>query len=75
MITLIAVIQLGTSISAQFLQLQPFTTCTNIGDMAIMALPMTLIIITGEIDLSVASMLALSAELMGVLWIHHWRCR
>ena len=33
---------------------------------------MTLIVITGEIDLSVASTLALSAELMGALWIHHW---
>ena len=42
-----------------------FTLCTNIGDLAIMALPMTLIIITGEIDLSVASILALSAELLG----------
>jgi rhamnose transport system permease protein len=37
-----------------------------------MALPMTLIIITGEIDLSVASILALSAELLGYLWMHHW---
>jgi rhamnose transport system permease protein len=37
-----------------------------------MALPMTLIIITGEIDLSVASILALAAELLGYLWMHHW---
>jgi rhamnose transport system permease protein len=33
---------------------------------------MTLIVITGEIDLSVASILALSAELLGDLWMHHW---
>jgi rhamnose transport system permease protein len=72
-VALVAVIVLGTSISPQFTSsYNLFTTCTNIGDLAIMALPMTLIIITGEIDLSVASVLALSAELMGALWIHHW---
>jgi rhamnose transport system permease protein len=72
-VALIAVFILGTSISPQFTSsYNLFTTCTNIGDLAIMALPMTLIIITGEIDLSVASVLALSAELMGALWIHHW---
>ncbi len=72
-VALVAVILLGTSISPQFTSsYNLFTTCTNIGDLAILALPMTLIIITGEIDLSVASTLALSAELMGDLWIHHW---
>ena len=72
-VALVAVILLGTSISPQFTSsYNLFTTCTNIGDLAIMALPMTLIIITGEIDLSIASVLALSAELMGDLWIHHW---
>ena len=72
-VALAAVFVLGNSISSQFLSnYNIFTTCTNIGDLAIMALPMTLIVITGEIDLSVASILALSAELMGDLWIHHW---
>jgi rhamnose transport system permease protein len=72
-VALIAVFLLGTSISGQFTSsYNLFTTCTNIGDLALMALPMTLIIITGEIDLSIASILALSAELMGDLWIHHW---
>jgi rhamnose transport system permease protein len=72
-VALIAVIILGISISSQFTSSYSlFTTSTNIGDLAIIALPMTLIIITGEIDLSVASTLALSAELMGVLWLHHW---
>ena len=65
-VALIAVILLGTSISPQFTSsYNLFTTGTNIGDLAIMALPMTLIIITGEIDLSIASILALSAELHG----------
>lgn len=35
---------------------------------ALVALPMTLIIITGEIDLSVASMLGLSSAVMGSMW-------
>ena len=61
-VALVAVI-FGTSISSEFTSsYNLFTLCTNIGDLAIMALPMTLIIITGEIDLSVASTLALSAE-------------
>ena len=72
-IALVAVFLLGNSISSQFLSsYNIFTAGTNIGDLAIMALPMTLIVITGEIDLSVASTLALSAELMGDLWLHHW---
>jgi rhamnose transport system permease protein len=72
-VALAAVVVLGISISPQFTSsYNLFTTSTNIGDLAIIALPMTLIIITGEIDLSVASILALSAELMGDLWIHHW---
>jgi rhamnose transport system permease protein len=49
-----------------------FTTCTNIGDIAIMTMPMTLIIMVGEIDLSVASTLALGGETLGYLSLHHW---
>ncbi|HWE08873.1 MAG TPA: ABC transporter permease [Solirubrobacteraceae bacterium] len=72
-VALAAVFVLGISISPQFTSsYNLFTTSTNIGDLAIIALPMTLIVITGEIDLSVASILALSAELMGDLWLHHW---
>jgi rhamnose transport system permease protein len=37
---------------------------------ALVALPMTFIIITGEIDLSVASTLGLSSAIMGFLWNH-----
>ena len=36
----------------------------------LIALPMTFIVITGEIDLSVASTLGLSSALMGLLWNH-----
>jgi rhamnose transport system permease protein len=52
-----------------------FFTPGNLGNLtsavmevAIMALPMTLIIITGEIDLSVESMLGLSCAVLGALW-------
>lgn len=36
---------------------------------ALIVLPMTLIIVTGEIDLSVASMLGLTSAVMGWLWL------
>ncbi|MCC6427680.1 MAG: ABC transporter permease [Phycisphaerales bacterium] len=41
---------------------------THIFDLAILALPMTLIIITGGIDLSVGSTMALSAVTLGMLY-------
>ena len=44
-------------------------------DVAIVALPMTLIIITGEIDLSVESMIGLSGAILGWLWAAGFRSR
>ncbi|WP_375480978.1 ABC transporter permease [uncultured Jatrophihabitans sp.] len=44
----------------------------NTGYIAIMALPMTFVVMTGEIDLSVASMLGLSGATVGYLWHHGW---
>ena len=41
---------------------------SNIMEIAIMALPMTMIIIAGEIDLSVASLLGLTSVVLGLLW-------
>ena len=53
-------IAFGASVSPYFLQsTNLFYICLNVGEVAIMALPLTLIVITGEIDLSVASMLGL----------------
>lgn len=56
-------------------QVPHFLTSTNVfyiglnmGELAIMALPVTLIVITGEIDLSVASMLGLSGVVAGQLF-------
>ena len=41
----------------------------DLAPIALIALPMTLIIIAGEIDLSVASILGLSSAIMGQLWL------
>ena len=43
----------------------------DIGQVAIMALPMTMIVLTGEIDLSVASMLGLGTAVFGYAFGHH----
>jgi rhamnose transport system permease protein len=43
----------------------------DIGQVAIMALPMTMIVLTGEIDLSVASMLGLGCAVFGYAFEHH----
>ena len=40
----------------------------DLTEVALMALPMTLIIVAAEIDLSVASVLGASSALLGVLW-------
>src|SRR5271165_3800175 len=42
----------------------------NFVEIALMALPLSLIVITNEIDLSVASMLGLSSSLLGFLWAY-----
>jgi rhamnose transport system permease protein len=51
----------GTSRNFTFLTL-------DILPIVLVALPMTLIVVTGEIDLSVASTLGLTSSLMGYLW-------
>jgi rhamnose transport system permease protein len=40
----------------------------DVGEIALMALPLTMIIVAGEIDLSIASTLGLSSALIGYLW-------
>src|SRR5262245_11510506 len=63
----------GASVSPYFLQASNlFYICLNVGEVAIMALPLTLIVVTGEIDLSVASMLGLCGVLMAELFKHGW---
>ncbi len=72
-IVLVASLVIGTLASSQFLSSANFFNIgLSVGDIAIMALPLTLIVISGEIDLSVASTLGLSSSLLGYLWIHGW---
>jgi rhamnose transport system permease protein len=72
-IALVAVIAFGVSVSSEFLTASNiFYLNLSIGEVAIMTLPLTLIIITGEIDLSVASILGLSSALLGDLVSHGW---
>jgi rhamnose transport system permease protein len=68
-----AVILLGVSVSSEFLSNgNLFYLCISVGEVAIMTLPLTFIVITGEIDLSVASTLGLASALVGYLWSHGW---
>ena len=72
-IALIAIVVLGTSVSDKFLTKgNLFYLCISIGELAIMTLPLTLIIITGEIDLSVASILGLASAMLGYLVLQGW---
>lgn len=69
---------LGMTLSPYFLTAFNISSLTrDLMEKAIMALPMTLIIIAGEIDLSVASVLGLASVLLGVAWnagVPLWLC-
>ena len=72
-LVLIGVLIFGSTKSATFTDPSTiFFLGINTGYVAIMALPMTFVIMTGEIDLSVASMLGLSGATVGYLWHHGW---
>ena len=63
----------GTSVSPEFFTSNNiFNLGLSYGEIAIMTLPMTLIVISGEIDLSVASTMGMSSALLGFLWARHW---
>ncbi|GHO51090.1 ABC transporter permease [Ktedonospora formicarum] len=67
LLLLVLVIILGSSLSPFFLSLSNFSLIiSDVMEKAIMALAMTLIIISGEIDLSVASVLGLASVVLGV---------
>jgi rhamnose transport system permease protein len=69
---LIAVAIAGAIISSEFLTTDSFTTGSlDLSEIALMALPLTLVIVAAEIDLSVASVLALSSAVMAYLWNHN----
>jgi rhamnose transport system permease protein len=70
---LLALIAIGWATSDVFGQGSTITLITtNSMEKALMALPMTLIIISGEIDLSVASTLGLSSAVIGKTWAAGW---
>src|SRR5262245_18375625 len=63
----------GASMSSQFFTSNNiFNLGLSFGEIAIMTLPMTLIVISGEIDLSVASILGMCCTLLGTLWARGW---
>jgi rhamnose transport system permease protein len=73
LVVVIAIGILGVSTSPEFLTgNNMFNLGLQSGEIAIMALPMTLIVISGEIDLSVASIMGMSSALLGYLWHRHW---
>src|SRR6516162_8854679 len=62
-------ILIGSVVSPYFMSGFNFYALTsNTMEIAIMAQPMTLIIISGEIDLSVGSVLGLASVVLGLLW-------
>ncbi|RQH06452.1 ABC transporter permease [Paraburkholderia dinghuensis] len=72
--TLLVVILIASLAAGRVLS-PVFLTGDNLGnvladlsEVALMAMPMTLIIVAAEIDLSVASVLGVSSALMGVFW-------
>ena len=59
----------GMLLNKDFLTLENWSNLlANFVEIALMALPLSLIVITNEIDLSVASTLGLSSSLLGLLW-------
>jgi rhamnose transport system permease protein len=68
-LALLGLIAVGTALSPFFLSAGNFANLiAALMEVAIMALPMTLIIVAGEIDLSVESMAGLASSLLGFLW-------
>jgi rhamnose transport system permease protein len=72
-VLLIAVGLVGEQTSPGFLTgTNLFYLGLDVGEIALMALPLTMIIIAGEIDLSIASILGLTSALLGWLWNAGW---
>jgi rhamnose transport system permease protein len=65
----VLLLPIGQAISPQFLTSDSFTTGSlDFSEIALMALPLTLVVVAAEIDLSIASVLGLSSALMATLW-------
>jgi rhamnose transport system permease protein len=68
---LLGAVVLGSSLSPYFLNSNNLSNVlSDLSEKSLMILSMLLIIIVGEIDLSVASILGLSSVVLGDLWMH-----
>ena len=68
-VVLVMSLGLGRGLSPEFLGTANVSNLlADFTEIALMALPMTLIIVAAEIDLSVASVMGMTSALMGVLW-------
>ncbi|RAQ96569.1 ATPase [Thermogemmatispora tikiterensis] len=71
LVLLVLALALGSALSPYFLSLSNFSLLiSDMMEKALMALTMTLIVIAGEIDLSVASILGLASVVLGYTWSH-----
>ena len=72
-VLLVAVGLVGEQTSPGFLTgANLFYLGLDVGEIALLALPLTMIIVAGEIDLSIASILGLTSALLGWLWNAGW---
>lgn len=72
-VLLVAVLAVGAGSTSDFASTGNLSFALNdIAEVALIALPMTLLVVAGQIDLSVASMLGLSSSLVGALWDAGW---
>ena len=68
---LVVMAVVGQLISSEFLTTDSFTSGSlDFSEVALMALPLAMVIVAAEIDLSIASVLAVSSALMAYLWNH-----
>ncbi len=68
-VLLISVFLVGTGTTDGFAETANLSAALNdIAEVALIALPMILLVVAGQVDLSVASMLGLSSALAGSLW-------
>ena len=66
---LVILVAVGSQLSPFFLSAGNFANLiAALMEVAIMAIPMTLVIVAGEIDLSVESMAGLASSILGFLW-------
>ncbi|MGP3984562.1 ABC transporter permease [Streptomyces sp. KR80] len=72
-VLLVSVFLVGTGTTEGFADTANLSAAFNdIAEVALIALPMTLLVVAGQVDLSVASMLGLSSALAGALWNAGW---